>query len=181
MMQFIISILKKKRHIYSSDKPAIRSFYNLTATLNNGEEFNFAQLKNKKVLIVNTASDCAFTPQYAELEKLYQLKKDELTILAFPANDFREQESGDDNSIVAFCKKHYGVSFPLMHKSKVVVHPSQNKVFDWLTDEERNGWNSLQPTWNFCKYYINEKGNLTHFFESSESPLGKNIMQAIEK
>jgi glutathione peroxidase len=153
----------------------------LQATLNDGQEFDFLQLKNKKILIVNTASDCGFTPQYEELEKLFNLKKDTLEILAFPANDFQKQESKNDHSISEFCKQNYGVTFPLMKKSKVVVHSSQNIVYDWLTDKEKNGWNSNEPTWNFCKYLVDENGNLTHFFEASESPLGKNILAAINE
>lgn len=177
---FFTRIFKINKGIFASDKPAIQSFYSLVATLNHGEEFDFALLKNKKVLIVNTASDCGYTAQYEELEKLYNLKKEKIEILAFPANDFQKQESKDDHAIAEFCKNNYNISFPLMKKSKVVIHSSQNKVYDWLTDKEKNGWNTYQPSWNFCKYLINEKGNLTHFFESSESPTGKNILAAIE-
>lgn len=178
---FLNRIFKKNGKIFSSDKKAIRSFYDLKATLNDGEEYDFTQLKNKKVLIVNTASDCGFTPQYSQLEKLYEMKKDSITVLAFPANDFKEQEWGEDQDIHTFCKKHYGITFPLMHKSKVVVHSAQNPVYEWLTDKGSNGWNENEPTWNFCKYLVDEQGNLTHFFEASESPLGKNILAAIDQ
>ena len=181
IFKFLNWVTKKRSHIFSSSKPALRSFYDLKATLNNGEEFSFAQLKNKKVLIVNTASDCGFTPQYDGLEKLYEKEKDRLVVLGFPANDFKHQENLDDRAIEEFCKRNYDISFPLMQKSTVVVHSTQNPVFEWLTDEERNGWNNHPPTWNFCKYLVDEKGNLTHFFESNESPLGKNILTAIEQ
>ena len=181
LFAFLTRIFNKNAGIFSSSKPAVKSFYTLKAVMNNGEEFDFCQLQNKKVLIVNTASDCGYTPQYASLEKLYALKKDDLEILAFPANDFKEQEHHDDSSIAEFCKKNYGISFPLMRKSKVVIHSSQNEVFEWLTNKDQNGWNENQPTWNFCKYLVDEEGNLTHFFESSESPLGKNILAALEK
>ncbi len=176
---FLNRVFKKNNGIFSSDQPAKQSFYALKATLNNGHEFDFSQLKNKKVLIVNTASDCGFTAQYDDLQKLFNLKKESLEILAFPANDFQKQESKNDQSIAEFCKYNYGITFPLMKKSKVVVHSSQNNVYDWLTDKEKNGWNSNEPTWNFCKYLVNEKGNLTHFFEAGEPPLGKNILAAI--
>ena len=178
---FVNRVFKKNDNIFSSDKKAVRSFYTLKATLNNGKEYDFAQLKNKKVLIVNTASDCGFTPQYEQLEKLYEMKKDLLVVLAFPANDFKEQESAEDNEIHSFCKKNYGITFPLMHRSKVVVHSTQNPVYEWLTDKNENGWNENEPTWNFCKYLVDEKGNLTHFFEASESPMGKNILAAIDQ
>ena len=98
----------------------ISSFYSLSATLNNGEIFSFDSLKGFKVLIVNTASDCGYTAQYAELEKLYQQHKDKLKIIAFPANDFKEQEKGNDEDIATFCKKNYGVSFMLIQNTKVV-------------------------------------------------------------
>lgn len=176
---FMNRVFKKNDNIFSSDKKALRSFYSLKATLHNGQPLDFAQLKNKKVLIVNTASDCGFTPQYEQLEKLYAIKKNTLEILAFPANDFKHQESGEDQDIHAFCKKHYGISFPLMQKSKVVIHSAQNPVYTWLTDKDENGWNENAPTWNFCKYLVDENGNLTHFFEASEAPLGKNILAAL--
>ena len=178
---FLNRIFKKNLAIFSSDKKAKEPFYNLKATLNNGHEFDFTQLKNKKVLIVNTASDCGFTAQYDDLEKLYELKKDKLEILAFPANDFQKQENKDDQAIAEFCKHNFGITFPLMRKSKVVVHSTQNKVYDWLTDKDKNGWNTNEPSWNFCKYLVDENGNLTHFFEAAEPPLGKNILAAIEE
>ena len=178
---FLNRIFKKNLAIFSSDKKAKEPFYNLKATLNNGHEFDFTQLKNKKVLIVNTASDCGFTAQYDDLEKLFELKKDKLEILAFPANDFQKQENKDDQAIAEFCKHNFGITFPLMRKSKVVVHSTQNKVYDWLTDKDKNGWNTNEPSWNFCKYLVDENGNLTHFFEAAEPPLGKNILAAIEE
>ena len=181
LFAYLNRVFKKNADIFSSHKKANDSFYNLKSTLNNGQEFDFASLKNKKVLIVNTASDCGFTPQYDGLEKLYELKKDKLEILAFPANDFQKQESKDDHAIAEFCKRNYGVTFPLMRKSKVVIHSTQNKVYEWLTDKEKNGWNTNEPSWNFCKYLIDEKGNLTHFFEAAEPPMGKNILAAIEE
>ncbi len=176
---FINRVFKKNDNIFSSDKPAIKSFYNLKTTLHNGEVYGMAQLKNKKVLIVNTASDCGFTPQYEALEKLYSLKKNTLEILAFPANDFKQQEMGEDHEIHAFCKKHYGISFPIMHKSKVVVHSAQNPVYEWLTDKAANGWNENEPTWNFCKYLIDEKGKLAKFFSASVKPMDQKILHAI--
>ncbi len=181
LFKFLNKIFKRNANTYTSNTAAVRSFYNLTAILNNGETFNFEQLRHKKVLVVNTASDCGYTAQYKQLQKLYNSKQDKLTILAFPANDFMEQENKSDAEIDNFCKKNYGITFPLMRKSKVVVHSTQNSVFEWLTDKEQNGWNSQEPTWNFCKYLIDENGNLTHVFESNEEPLGKNITTAIEQ
>ncbi len=178
VFKFLNRVFKANANIFSSDKKSVESFYNLSATTSDGHQINFATLKNKKVLIVNTASDCGFTAQYKELETLYEQQKGNLAVLAFPANDFK-QERKDDNTIAIFCRQNYGVTFPVMRKSRVGVHSSQNKVYEWLTDKERNGWNTNEPTWNFCKYLVDENGNLTHFFEASESPMGKNILAAI--
>ncbi len=155
------------------------SFYTIHSRLNDGETFDFSALKGKKVLLVNTASDCGYTDQYADLEKLYQEYKGKIEILAFPANDFKEQEKGGDADIAAFCKKNYGVTFPLMSKSTVIKSAGQNPVFVWLTNPANNGWNSKAPVWNFSKYLVNEKGQLTHYFEPSISPMSKAVINAI--
>jgi len=158
----------------------INSFYDLKAVANNGTPVDFAQFKGKKVLIVNTASDCGFTAQYDELEKLHQQYKDKLVILGFPANDFKEQEKQDDAAIAEFCKINFGVTFQLMQKSHVVKGAEQNPVFQWLTHKEKNGWCDQQPVWNFSKYLINEQGVLTHFFAQTVSPLGKEVVGAVK-
>jgi glutathione peroxidase len=167
----------------SNDKliePA-ESFYTLSAKLNNGNELNFDVLKGKKVLLVNTASNCGFTAQYDELEKLYEQNKDKLIIIAFPANDFKEQEKGSDEEIARFCKLNFGVTFPLVKKGSVLKGKDQQPVFEWLTDEHKNGWNNKQPSWNFAKYLINERGMLMDYFDSAVSPLSKEIKKAIEE
>ncbi len=158
--------------------PAV-SFYTLQAAAGNGGTLNFSTLKGKQVLLVNTASDCGYTDQYAELEKLYQQYKNIIEIIAFPANDFKEQEKGTDEEIGAFCKKNYGVTFPIMGRSVVIKSTEQNPVFKWLTNAASNGWNSKPPSWNFSKYLINKEGKLTHYFDSGISPLSKEVMDAI--
>lgn len=162
----------------NSIQPPI-SFYSLQTTLSDGSTFNFAALKGKKVLLVNTASDCGYTDQYADLEKLYQQYKVGLEIIAFPANDFKEQEKGDDKTIAAFCKKNYGVTFPIMAKSVIIKSNKQNSVFGWLTNTSGNGWNSKAPSWNFSKYLVNEKGELIHYFDPGISPLSKEVINAV--
>ena len=154
-------------------------FYNLSATLNNGIEFSFENLKGKKVLIVNTASDCGYTNQYSELQELHKKYQQQLTIIAFPSNDFKEQEKGADEEIAKFCQLNFGVSFPLAKKSIVLRTANQNKIFEWLTDKKLNGWNEQQPSWNFSKYLINEKGVLTHYFDPAVSPLSVEVIKAI--
>ena len=130
-------------------------------------------------MIVNTASDCGYTPQYAELQKLYQHAKEELEIIAFPANDFKEQEKGTDEEIAQFCSLNYGVSFPLTKKTVVVKGEAQHPVFRWLTSRDKNGWNNEAPSWNFAKYLINENGVLTHCFDPAVSPLSTEVTAAV--
>ena len=156
-------------------------FYNLKSTLGNGQEYDFSQLKGKKVLIVNTASDCGYTNQYDDLQKLHEQYKDKLVILGFPANDFAEQEKGNDEAIAQFCKLNFGVTFPLMKKSVVIKNEQQNSIFKWLTDSTRNGWNQKAPSWNFSKYLINEDGTLTNYFDPAVSPLSEEVKKSIEK
>jgi glutathione peroxidase len=165
---------------YSNSVPANSSFYSLSATLNDGSTLQFETLKGKKVLLVNTASDCGYTNQYEDLQKLYEQYAGQLMVIAFPANDFKEQEKGSDEEIAAFCKMNFGVSFPLAKKSSVVKSPGQHEVFQWLTDKVKNGWNEKPPSWNFSKYLINERGQLTHYFDPAVSPLSDEVKKAIQ-
>ena len=159
----------------------LQSFYGLTVTLNNGDSISMAGYKGKKIMLVNTASDCGYTNQYDDLQKLYERYKNKLVIIGFPANDFHEQEKGSDEEIAQFCKKNYGVTFPLAKKSIVIKGPEQDMVFAWLSNKNKNGWNDQQPTWNFSKYLINEKGMLTCYFDPSVSPVSKNVIIAINQ
>jgi len=153
------------------------SFYKLQAILNNGMVLDFSTLKGKKVLLVNTASDCGYTPQYKGLQELYEKFKNNLTIIGFPSNEFGEQEKGSDAEIEHFCKVNYGVDFPMIKKTAVKKSAQQHEVYQWLTREEQNGWNSKSPDWNFCKYLVDENGNLTHFFPSAVDPMDNEILQ----
>ncbi len=161
----------------SKMKPQI-SFYNIQAKMNNGEVISLEKFKGKKILIVNLASNCGYTPQYAELEKLHQLNKDKVTVLGFPSNDFGGQEPGSDEEIESFCKINFGVTFSLFSKDHVAGNNKQ-PVYDWLSDKNKNGWNSEEPTWNFCKYLIDEEGNLIGRFSSSVSPMDKEILDKL--
>lgn len=149
---------------------ASSSVYDFSVINNHGDTVSMSSFKGKKLLIVNTASNCGYTAQYDELEKLYRQYKDKLEIIAFPANDFKEQEKGDDASIEKFCKLNYGVSFPLMKKVSVVKGENQHPVFQWLSDAAKNGWCNQQPTWNFSKYLLDENGKLLGFFSQNVSP-----------
>ena len=155
-------------------------FYSLTVTDNKGYEFIFKKFTGEKILIVNTASYCGYTAQYAELQKLYDKLKGKANIVGFPSNDFANQEKGTDDEIEKFCKINYNITFSLLKKSVVVKKSGQNDVFKWLTDPEKNGWNDHQPDWNFSKYIVNEEGVLTHYFGPAVSPLSDPIMSALE-
>lgn len=155
------------------------SFYSLSAIKNDGAAVVFETLKGRKVLLVNTASGCGYTGQYAELQKLHEQLGEKLMILAFPANDFKEQEKGSDEQIAEFCSLNYGITFSLMKKSVVVKCPEQHPVYQWLTHAEKNGWCSQSPEWNFSKYLVDETGVLTNYFAPSVSPLSKEVTEAI--
>jgi glutathione peroxidase len=155
------------------------SIYSLQVPLSNGNTLPLEAYKGKKIMLVNTASNCGYTNQYDDLQKLYQQFNNQLEIIAFPANDFKEQEKGTDSDIAQFCKINFGVTFPLAKKSVVVKSNDQNSIFKWLTNKTKNGWNEKAPSWNFSKYLINEQGMLTHYFDPSISPLSEAVVKAI--
>jgi glutathione peroxidase len=162
------------------NKAPVVSIYDLPVKLNSGSQLDLKELKGKKILFVNTASDCGYTRQYEELQELQNKYAGRLQVIGFPANDFSEQEKGSDEEIMKFCKLNYGISFPLSTKTVVVKTVSQNAVFRWLSDKSRNGWNDKAPSWNFSKYLVDENGMLTHYFDPSVSPLGQEVIRAVE-
>ncbi|MES2134074.1 MAG: glutathione peroxidase [Bacteroidota bacterium] len=142
-----------------------------------GNDFNFADLKGKKVLIVNTASECGYTPQYKDLEALYEkYSSKNFTIIGFPCNDFGGQEPGTSTDIKAFCTKNYGVTFPMMEKVSIATSP----VYKWLTSKAENGVLDATVKWNFNKFLIDEKGNLVKYLPSSVKPMDAEITNWIE-
>lgn len=154
-----------------------KSIYDYSVTAIDGSTINLSDFRGKKILIVNVASKCGFTPQYEGLEALYNKYGDELVIIGFPSNSFR-QEYDSNEEIAAFCQKNYGVTFPLT--ARIAVHGSdQHEVFQWLTDDSLNGWNTTAPQWNFYKYLINENGELTHVFPSNVAPLSDEVVGLI--
>jgi glutathione peroxidase len=156
-------------------------FHHLTATLTNGTKYSFEKLRGKKVLIVNTASNCGYTSQYEELQKLYEDFHEELEIIAFPSNEFRQQEQGSDEEIARFCGVNYNIRFLLTKKTHVLDKHGQHPVFQWLTHREQNGWNEKLPVWNFSKYLVDEKGKLTHYFDPAISPLSQEVINALNE
>lgn len=164
----------------TADQEMMHTFYDFTFTDLSGKTFDFADLKGKRVLIVNTASECGFTPQYAQLQELYEQFKDhDFVIVSFPANNFGGQEPGNNAEIKTFCKKNYGVSFPMMQKLSVKgddIHP----LFQWLTQKEKNGVSDAVITWNFNKFLIDEDGNWVAHYTQKVEPLEERIMEFAE-
>ena len=155
------------------------SFYDLNALLINGQEVSMNSYKGKKILIVNVASKCGLTPQYSELEELYQKYSENLIVLGFPANDFLRQEPGNNKDISLFCSNNYSVTFPLFEKIKV-KGSKKHQIYDWLSDSKKNGWNKKGPSWNFTKYLIDENGKLIKRFSPRTSPLSSEIISLIK-
>ena len=154
---------------------SMKSFYDLQLNDLNGDKIDLQSFKGKKVMLVNVASKCGYTDQYADLQELYETHGDKLEIIGIPCNDFGRQEPGSANEIQKFCKLNYGVTFTLAEKQKIKSEPMSG-VYKWLSNPSLNGWNSSLPSWNFCKYVINETGELTHFFKSGVDPNGKEIL-----
>ena len=152
-----------------------QSFYDLRAQTIDGEEFLFSELKGKRVLIVNVASKCGYTPQYEELQKLHeQYGGEDFIILGFPANDFGFQEPGSESQIKSFCSKNYGVSFQMM--SKVKTNRSRgHEVYQWLCNKAQNGEDDAKVSWNFNKFLIDENGNWVAHYESRMDPMSTEI------
>jgi len=145
-----------------------------------GGTIDLSQYKGKKILIVNTASECGFTPQYEGLEQLYKKYKGKLVIIGFPANNFGHQEPGTNEEIAGFCKKNYGVSFPMAAKISV-KGDDMAPIYHWLTEEKYNHYKDTKVRWNFQKYLINEKGQLVEVFYSPTKPMSDEITKAIEQ
>lgn len=156
------------------------SFYNLEAISINGETVSMSEFKGKKIIVLNVASKCGYTPQYAVWEAYYEKNKDSIVVLGFPCNQFLKQEPGTAEEIQSFCTLNYGVTFPMFDKVKV-KGDDKHPIYQWLTNPEENGWNKEEPSWNFCKYLIDEEGRLTHFFSSKITPDNVDFQKAMAK
>ncbi|KEO72495.1 glutathione peroxidase [Anditalea andensis] len=141
-----------------------------------GEEVDFSQYRGRKVMLVNVASKCGYTSQYAELQELHEKYGDKLAVLGFPANNFGGQEPGTEEEIKTFCSENFGVTFPMFEKISV-KGVDKHPLYRWLSDKDMNGWNDKEPAWNFSKYLIDEQGKLVDFFPSAVSPMDEKILQ----
>lgn len=158
-----------------------KSFYDFKVKDIEGGDFNLSSLKGKKVLVVNTASKCGLTPQYKQLQALFETYGgDKFTIIGFPANNFMKQEPGTDSEIAEFCEKNYGVTFQMMSKISVKgndIHP----LYQWLTQKSQNGLMDSEVKWNFQKYLIDENGKLVDMVEPKVKPDDEKIVNWIKK
>ena len=154
-----------------------KTIYQFKVNTLEGQSFDFASLKGKKIMVVNTASKCGFTPQYKELEEVFEKYKDKnFVIIGFPCNDFMSQEPGTASDIREFCTKNYGVTFPMMEKIEISTSP----VYKWLKDKDLNGVESSKVSWNFNKYLIDETGHLVKHIGSNTKPNDPEIINWIE-
>ncbi len=189
MKKFFLSILslitlactnQKQAKIDTTTTNPKGSIYQYSVQDIDGNDFKMSELEGKKVMIVNTASKCGFTPQYEQLEEIYQKYKDDnFTIIGFPANNFMSQEPGSNEEIKEFCSLNYGVTFPMMSKISVKgddMHP----LYQYLTQKDQNGVLDNEVKWNFQKYLINEDGTLAHVFYSKTLPNEEEIIRWIE-
>ncbi|MCC9136144.1 glutathione peroxidase [Pontibacter silvestris] len=153
------------------------SFYDFKMVSLDGKEIDFSKYKGKKVLLVNTASECGFTPQYADLEELHEKYGDKVVVLGFPANNFGGQEPGSNKEIASFCQKNYGVEFQMFEKISV-LGDDRHPLYTWL---EQNSPNHDKPSWNFSKFLIDENGKVVAFYPSKVKPMDKELLAAIQK
>ncbi len=159
----------------ADSKPVtVKSIHAFKVEALDGTKVDFAAFKGKKILVVNTASQCGYTPQYEGLEKLYEQYKDKLVIVGFPANNFGAQEPGTNGEIKEFCKKNYGVTFPMAAKVSVKgddIAP----IYKWLCNKSENGVLDAEIKWNFGKFLLDERGILITYFPSKVTPMSEEI------
>jgi glutathione peroxidase len=171
----------------TNDRPAIdracakteagvtaKSIYDFKVEALDGGTIDFAKYKGKKILVVNTASKCGFTPQYEGLEKLYEKYQDKLVVVGFPANNFGGQEPGTNTEIKEFCKKNYGVTFPMAAKVSVKGDDTA-PIFKWLCSKAENGVLDAEIKWNFGKFLLDENGHLIAYFSSKVEPMSEEL------
>lgn len=164
---------------FSKNKAQAKSIHSFKVEALDGSTIDFSKFKGKKILVVNTASECGFTPQYADLEKLYEAYKTKLVVVGFPTNNFGGQEPGANHEIATFCQKNYGVTFPMAAKISVKgddIAP----IYKFLTQKKENGVKNTTIGWNFTKILLDEKGNIIDSFESKITPMSESITKYLK-
>ena len=164
---------------FSKNKAQAKSIHSFKVEALDGSTIDFSKFKGKKILVVNTASECGFTPQYADLEKVAEQYKDRLVVVGFPANNFGAQEPGSNAEIGAFCQKNFGVTFPMAAKVSVKgddIAP----IFKYLTEKDLNGVKNTNILWNFTKFLVDENGKLIDSFISTTKPTSESITKYLK-
>lgn len=174
---FILLIQSCGQEKKNNIKPT--NMYNIAIKGLTGEKIDLNQFKGKKILFVNVASECGFTPQYKDLQKLHETYNDKLVIIGLPCNQFGNQEPGTATQIKSFCEKNYGIDFLITEKI-AVKGENQHPLYSWLTQKEMNGVMNSAVKWNFQKYLIDEKGNLIDVFYSITAPLSEKIVKHLK-
>jgi glutathione peroxidase len=162
----------------STVQAQVKSIYDFKVEALEGDSIDFSTFKGKKILIVNTASKCGFTPQYEGLEQLYEKYKDKLVIVGFPANNFLSQEPGSNETISEFCKKNYGVTFPMTAKISV-KGKNIAPIYQWLCNKEENGVMDAKISWNFNKFLLDENGKIIAHYKSGVKPMSEEIISKL--
>ncbi len=165
-------------NLVSVTQDTSENIYGFKVASLDGNTIDFSSFKGKKILIVNTASECGYTPQYKELEELYEKYKDKLVIVGFPANNFGAQEPGTNSEIKAFCTKNYGVTFPMAAKISVKGDDTA-PIYRWLTHKDKNGVLDAEIRWNFGKFLLDEHGKLIAYFPSKVTPMSEEIIKKL--
>jgi glutathione peroxidase len=173
-MKFLLSIL-----LFATTTLSAQSIHSFTVKGIDGKDIKLASFKGKKILVVNTASKCGYTPQYEALEKVYEQYKDKLVIIGFPCNQFGGQEPGSNEEIVEFCKKNYGVTFPLADKVDV-KGTNTAAIYQWLTQKSKNGVLDASISWNFNKFLLDENGKMIAYFPSNIKPDSEAILNNLK-
>lgn len=170
----VTAISWKSTNKSNSALPKAEGIYQFKVKTIDGQEISLEKFKGKKLLLVNVASECGYTPQYKNLQALQDKYKDKLVVIGFPANNFGGQEPGTATEIKSFCTKNYNVTFQMMDKISV-KGADTHSLYKWLCNKEENGVTSEAPGWNFCKYLIDENGKIVKFFPSKVDPLSADI------
>ena len=178
-LKYLLIIMFSIFGLFSSKAQTAKSIHPFKVKSLDGKVIDFSKFKGKKILIVNTASECGFTPQYEDLEKLSNTYKDKLVVVGFPANNFGGQEPGSNEEIGAFCKKNYGVTFPMAAKVSVKGKDAA-PIFKFLTDKKQNGVKNTIILWNFTKFLLNEEGELIDTFISTTKPTSESITKYLK-
>ena len=173
-MKFLLSIM-----LLAATTLSAQSIHSFTVKGIDGKDIKLASFKGKKILVVNTASKCGYTPQYEALEKVYEQYKDKLVIIGFPCNQFGGQEPGSNEEIVEFCKKNYGVTFPLADKVDV-KGTNTAAIYQWLTQKSKNGVLDASISWNFNKFLLDENGKMIAYYPSNITPDNQAILSHLK-